>query len=99
MTLTFAFSRAEASTFVSWGRSLVEGRGLYVAFAAGDFTVNVVGQIPQEADTVLHQLQEKKKKRGRDDQRWRQEEEMCFWFHRIKSVNRYLVIHIFAVDL
>ena len=85
MTLTFAFSRAEASPFVSGGRSLVEGSGLCVALAAGDFTVNVIGQIPQEADTVLHQLQEekkKKKKRGQDDQRWRREEEMCFWFHR-----------------
>ncbi len=61
MTLTFALSRTKAAAFVSGGWPLVEGYGLYVTFAAGDFTVNLIGEIPQEADTVLHQLGDKSK--------------------------------------
>lgn len=58
-TLTFALSRAKTATFVSaGGGSLVEGRGLCVALAAGNLTVNLIGQIPQETDAVLDQLQE-----------------------------------------
>lgn len=60
LTLTFALSRAKAAAFVSGGRPLVERRGLCIALAPGDFAVNVIGQIPQEADTVLHQLQEER---------------------------------------
>lgn len=75
LTLTFALSRTKAATFVSRGWALVKGHGLHEAFTTRNFTVNLVGQIPQETDTVLHQLPEdlKKKKKGeRHDQRWRQ---------------------------
>lgn len=41
---------------------MVERCVLCVAFTARDFTVNLIGQIPQEADTVLHQLQEEEMK-------------------------------------
>lgn len=61
LTLTFALSRAEAAAFVSGGRPLVERRSLCIALAPRDFAVNVIGQIPQEADTVFHQLQDEKK--------------------------------------
>lgn len=37
---------------------MVEGCVFGIALAARDFAVNLIGQIPQEADTVLHQLQE-----------------------------------------
>lgn len=41
---------------------MVEGCVFCIAFTARDFTVNLIGQIPQEADTVLYQLQEEEKK-------------------------------------
>lgn len=55
-TPTFAFSRAKAAALAGWSRALVDRYGLCVLFTAGDFTVNLIGQIPQEADAVLHQL-------------------------------------------
>lgn len=58
---------------------MVEGCGLCVALVAWDFTVNMIGQIPQEADAVLYQLQGEKE-RGRHDQKVETEEERCFGF-------------------
>lgn len=59
LLLTFAFSRTKATAFVSRGWALVNGYCLHKALAAWDFTVNLIRQIPQETDAVLHQLQEK----------------------------------------
>lgn len=36
---------------------MIEGRVIHETLTARDFTVNLIGQIPEEADTVLHQLQ------------------------------------------
>lgn len=55
-TPTFAFSRAKAAALTGWSWALVDRYGLCVLFRAGDFTVNLIGQIPQKADAVLHQL-------------------------------------------
>lgn len=113
VTLTFALPRTKAATFVSRGWALVKGHGLHEAFTTRNFTVNLVGQIPQETDTVLHQLPDdlkRKRKKGddmiKDGDRGRQ----VFCFHEIlmepqikichlTEVNRYLIVHIFAVDL
>lgn len=83
-TLTFALSRAKAAAFVGGGRSLVEGRGLSEAFTAGDFTVNMIGQIPQEADTVLHQLQEERG--GHKTMKHRDEQKTVSWAVRSKRI-------------
>lgn len=55
---TFAFAGAEAATLLAGGGgALVEGRSLLVALKAGDFTMHLIGQVPQQAHAVLYQLQ------------------------------------------
>ncbi|KAF3851963.1 hypothetical protein F7725_005318 [Dissostichus mawsoni] len=56
--ITFALAGAEAASLLAGGGgALVEGRGLLVALTAGDFTVHVIGQVPQQTHAVLYQLQ------------------------------------------
>lgn len=62
MTLTFAFSRAKTAPFVnSMACSMIKCCVVYIALTAWDLTMDLIGQIPQEANTVLHQLHEQKK--------------------------------------
>lgn len=55
---TFAFAGAEAAALLAGGGgALADGRHLLVALKAWDFTVHLIGQVPQQTNTVLYQLQ------------------------------------------
>lgn len=55
---TFALAGAEAAALLAGGGgALVEREGLLEAFTAGNFTMHLIGQVPQEAHAVLYQLQ------------------------------------------
>lgn len=57
LTPTFALAGAEASALLAGGGgALVDGRGLLVALTARDFTVHLIGQVPQQTHAVLYQL-------------------------------------------
>lgn len=57
-TRTFALAGAEAAALLAGGGgALVEREGLLEAFTAGNFTMHLIGQVPQEAHAVLYQLQ------------------------------------------
>lgn len=72
-TPTFALAGAEAASLLAGGRwALVEGQGFLVALTAGDFTMHVIGQVPQQTHAVLYQLQPRRengRERTRDDGR------------------------------
>lgn len=55
---TFALAGTEATALIAGvGGALVVWCGLQVALRVGDFTVHLVGQVPQQTHTVLCQLQ------------------------------------------
>lgn len=52
---TFALAGAEAAALLAGGGgALVEWEGLLEAFTAGNFTMHLIGQVPQEAHAVLY---------------------------------------------
>lgn len=63
MTQTFALAGTEAATFLARGGwALVNGQGLLVTLTARDFTMHLVGQVPQQTHAVLYQLQKMERK-------------------------------------
>ena len=55
---TFALAGAEAAAFLAGGGgALIDGHGLDVALEAWDFTMHLIGQVPQQTHAVLYQLQ------------------------------------------
>lgn len=60
---TFALTGAEAATLLARGCwALVNGQGLLVTLTARDFTMHLVGQVPQQTHAVLYQLQTMERK-------------------------------------
>lgn len=55
-THTFALSGAEAATLLGRGGALIDRSQLLIALAAWYLPMNLIGQIPQQTDTVLNQL-------------------------------------------
>ena len=66
MTQTFALAGAEAAALLAGGGgALVDGRRLLVALTAGDFTMHMIGQVPQQTHAVLYQLRRWRENGGR----------------------------------
>lgn len=83
MTQTFALAGAEAAALLAGGGgALVEGRGLLVAFTAGDFSVHMIGQVPQQTHAVLYQLDQVREEQGDGVRRGNKE---CKLLHIIHS--------------